>query len=36
MAEASGEGQGPRRAVDPMMMMMMFYNGVFHDNWSTG
>jgi hypothetical protein len=37
MAEASDEGQGPRRAVEPMMMMMMmFYNGVFRDNWSTG
>jgi hypothetical protein len=23
LAEASEEGQGPRRAVEPMMMMMM-------------
>jgi hypothetical protein len=23
LAEASAEGQGPRRAVEPMMMMMM-------------
>jgi hypothetical protein len=26
LAEASEEGQGPRRAVEPMMMMMMMLN----------
>jgi hypothetical protein len=30
MVEASEEGQGPRRAVEPMMMMMMIHQYTQH------